>query len=179
MDLRSILRSSYSSKNASELFFNKNGFYFDRSLSNIESRVYFRPDDSKLVIVFRGTKSFHDLPTDLAELFGDIKSTSRYKSSRQVLERSKAKYGVNATIIGHSLGGSLASAVNTDPSDRVISYNKGQGLGINSTKRNELALRHRGDVISLLGSRKSTTIGDYKLPLSAHSLDDSDLDLLF
>lgn len=177
MKLRVALRSSYKSKDLSEKDFKSSGFVLDRGLSNIESRVYYRQSDKKLLVVYRGTKNMHDVSTDVAEMFGMIKHTSRYKSSKDILNRAKAKYGVNATILGHSLGGSLASAVNSDRRDTIVTYNKGQGFGVNSTKSNEIALRHRGDIVSLLGSRKSKSTGYVTTPLRAHGFSDFDPDL--
>jgi hypothetical protein len=78
-------------------------------------------------------------------------------------------------LVGHSLGGGLASAV-SEPNDKVITFNKASA-GIISpsteTKANETAYRWSGDIISGLSvfdKHKPITIGTFQDPFTAHRL---------
>jgi hypothetical protein len=171
--LETALKASYKDKEQGEKDLAKSGYILDKQLSNIQSRVYFKPDDKKLIVSYRGTMNLiNDIPTDFAILTGTLKNTTRYKESQKVLDDAKKKYGVNATVIGHSLGGSLSSAVNNDKNDKIINWDKGVGIfNSNKTKSNESAYRQRGDLISLLGSSKIKSLGDLMWnPLAAHDL---------
>ena len=156
--LKDALKASYKTKEEAEQTYNNHGYNFDKDLSNIHSRVYYHPDEKNLLISLRGTKNLlNDVPTDLAILTGNLKNTDRYKHSKEVLDKAKDKYKTNATIIGHSAGGSLASAVNSDDRDKIITFNKGAGLlhKSNQAKLNENAYRVNGDIVSSLSSYDS------------------------
>jgi hypothetical protein len=78
-------------------------------------------------------------------------------------------------LVGHSLGGSLASAV-SEPNDKVITYNKGSAGFVGpatETKANETAYRWNGDILSAMSvfdKHKPITLGGFKDPISAHHL---------
>ena len=116
--------------------------------------MYYHPNEKNLLISYRGTKNLlNDLPTDLAILTGNLNNTDRYKHSKDVLDKAKHKYNTSATIIGHSLGGSLASSLGDDR-DKIITFNKGAGLlhQPHQAKHNETAYRVNGDIVSSLSS---------------------------
>ena len=154
--LKDALKASYKTKEEAEQTYNNHGYNFDKDLSNIHSRVYFNPDDKHLLVSYRGTHNLiNDITLDWEILTNNLKNTDRYKHSKEVLDnKAKDKYKTSATIIGHSLGGSLASAVNSDDRDRIITFNKGAGLLHKSdqTKPNENAYRVNGDIESSLSS---------------------------
>ena len=82
----------------------------DEQLSDDKNRVY-KNNVTKAYIVYPGTKDFRDVGTDLALLFGFEEKTPRFKRAHQVADQTNKKYGKgNVTAIGHSLGGSLATA---------------------------------------------------------------------
>lgn len=173
LTLQEGLKSSYMKKDAASNELAKRGYIMDKELSNNESRVYFKPEDNDLLVSYRGTTNLKDVGTDAYILFGGLKTTNRFKNSQKTLDAAKDKYkDANTTIIGHSLGGSLASAVKTDTSkDKVIGLDKGVGIFGNKSKSNEKAYRWSGDIISMLG-KKQKTLGNYILnPLKAHDID--------
>jgi hypothetical protein len=150
---KDALKASYKTKEEAEQTYKKHGYNFDKDLSNIHSRVYYQPDDKHLLVSYRGTHNlYNDIPTDLAILTGNLKNTDRYKHSKEVLDNAKKKYNTSATIIGHSAGGSLASAVNSDDRDKIITFNKGAGLLTkpHEAKHNENSYRINGDIVSSL-----------------------------
>ena len=152
--LSDALKASYKTKEDAEQTYKKHGYNFDKDLSNIHSRVYYHPNEKNLLISYRGTKNLlNDLPTDLAILTGNLNNTDRYKHSKDVLDKAKHKYNTSATIIGHSLGGSLASSLGDDR-DKIITFNKGAGLLTkpHEAKHNETAYRVNGDIVSSLSS---------------------------
>ena len=164
LSLKKVLQSTYKSKEMSENELKEHGYNYDRELSNINDRVYFNPNDDKLLISYRGTKNLiNDIPTDLAILTGNLKNTSRHKQGQATYEKAKQKYNKDSvTLVGHSLGGSLASSIG-GKNDNIITYNKGVGLiKSHDEKANEKAFRHVLDPVSALGSLKSnqTTIGN-------------------
>lgn len=171
ISLQEGLKASYKSKADAQKDYSKYGYQFDGNLSNNESRVYYRPDDNDLIVSYRGTKNLsRDLNSDLHILTGTLKTTQRYKDSKKVLNQAKDKYHTNATIIGHSLGGSLASAVNNDKKDTVKTLDKGATFFLDKTKMNETNYRWAGDLISVL-SKKQKTLGKIIInPLKAHNI---------
>ena len=104
-----------------------------------------------------------------------MKHTDRYKHSKYIYQQAKEKYHSNALLVGHSLGGSLASAV-SEPTDKVITYNKGSAGFVGpatETKANETAYRWNGDILSgmsVFDKHKPITLGGFKDPISAHHL---------
>jgi hypothetical protein len=177
LSLYDPLKSSYLNTIEAEEKMKKHNYKLDHDLSNIQTKVFYNPEaDNPLLITYRGTKNIlKDVPTDIALAFGQLKHSSRYKDSKYIYQKSKEKYNSNALLVGHSLGGSLASAV-SEPNDKVITFNKGSA-GIISpsteTKANETAYRWNGDVISgmsIFDKHQPITIGGYKDPFSAHHL---------
>ena len=122
----------------------------DEQLSDDKNRVYKNNVTGKAYIVYPGTKDFRDVGPDLALLFGFEEKTPRFKRAHQVADQTNRKYGKgNVTAIGHSLGGSLATASGVQ---KRITYNKGVGLGglFRSMKRGQHDYRTAKDIVSLL-----------------------------
>ena len=181
LTLKKALQSTYKSKEKSEMDLKEHGYNFDKELSNINDRVYYNPKDDKLLVSYRGTHNWlNDISTDLAVLTGNLKNTDRYKHSKDTYDKAKTKYNKDsATVVGHSLGGSIASAVGSGK-DEVYTYNKGVGLPIlGKTKHNpnENAYRHHTDVISGLSAvdGNQQSFGNISTnSLTAHSTDQLD-----
>ena len=178
LSLYDPLKSSYLNTIEAEEKMKKHNYKLDGELSNIQTKVFYNPEaDNPLLITYRGTKNIlNDVPTDIALAFGQLKHTDRYKDSKYIYQKAKEKYNnSNALLVGHSLGGSLASAV-SEPNDKVITFNKGSAGFISpstETKANETAYRWSGDVISgmsVFDTHKPITLGSFKDPLSAHHL---------
>ena len=122
----------------------------DEQLSDDKNRVYKNNVSGKAYIVYPGTKDFRDVGTDLALLFGFEEKTPRFKRAHQVADQTNKKYGKgNVTAIGHSLGGSLATASGVQ---KRITYNKGVGLSglFRAMKRGQHDYRPMKDVVSIL-----------------------------
>jgi hypothetical protein len=163
LQLKKVLDSTYRSKDKSEDYFKRNGYDFDRNLSNINDRVYYNKNKKDLLITFRGTKNWiNDLPTDYAVLTGTLNKTERYKHSKNTYDNAKQKYHKNnATLVAHSLGASIASELGSNK-DKIYTYNKGAGLFHKDLKKkHETSYRHLLDPISILSinDKKTKNIG--------------------
>lgn len=171
--LDKAIKSTYKSKTRAETLLREDGYIFDKKLSNIKDRVYYNPNSRNLLLTYRGTTNlWNDLPADLAILTGNFESSNRYRESKDKYNQAKLKYGVDsATLVGHSLGGTTASAIG-GKNDKIYTYNKGSGLFDSFlTKSNEQAYRHRSDVISLTSAldKNQHQFGGYLVdPLTSH-----------
>ena len=159
--LHTALKSSYGDKDAIKKL-NKNGYILDKELSNGNEQVYYKHKKSggkKLLYNVAGTHNLSDVGTDVSLAFGRLKNTKRYKEADNVLKKAKSKHGVkNATITGHSLGGSIAGYIATNDDD-VYTLDKGATIG-QPVRQNEHAYRYKGDLVSLLNknSKNMNTI---------------------
>lgn len=157
LTLKKAIQSTYKSKKKSADELKENGYIYDSELSNINDRVYYHPQQDKVLVSYRGTHNLlRDIPTDLAILTGTLHKTKRFKEGKHTYEKAKEKYGTDhATLVGHSLGGSLASGIGGEK-DEVYTFNKGAGLlGAHHTSKNEHAYRHVLDPVSLMSSQDS------------------------
>ena len=140
-------------------------YIYDNELSNDETMVYYNPNENKLLIGFRGTSNLDDVGTDASLAFGELRNTTRYDRSKSDYEKAKSKYnGSKTTLLGHSLGGSLASAIGKDDTE-IITFNKGNSLipsTATKTKPNEKSYRIKGDVVSIIPDRNTKTINNKK-----------------
>ena len=123
VDLRTVLDQSYIDPNGRDKMLGD--YVYDYELSNKEDAVYHNPKDNKLLIAYRGTANLDDTKTDASLAFGELRNTKRYDRSIATYDNARSKYsGSKTTVVGHSLGGSLASAIGRDDDD-VVSFNKG------------------------------------------------------
>ena len=176
--LHDALEASYLSTNDARHKLDKQNYKMDNDLSNIEEKVYYNNKTKDVLIGYRGSVNFRNdwLGTDVKLLTGNIKNSERYKRSVDVYEKAKQKYHTDkVTLVGDSLGGSLASVVGSDK-DKILTHNKGVSFGI-TNKANEIAYREKGDLISILGYfghntktlRNGYLNGGYLNPLFAHN----------
>lgn len=166
LNLQNVIKGSYKPTN------NLNGFVKDEELSGKRNQVYVNPENNKLLMTVAGTRSAYDVLNDLRLATGGIKNTKRYKSADETLKNAKQKYNTNATVIGHSLGGAIASRIGGSD-DNIITYNAGEVGGKN--RPNVSAIRHSGDLISVFGAGKSQSFGN---PLSTNLLNNHKSDKL-
>lgn len=142
-----VIDSSYGSKKSQRRALKDEGYIFDDELSNHNQQVYFHPGKKKLVTSVTGTHNFSDYITDARLLGGNIKKTGRYKEAERTLKDAKTKYHPDeSTVVGHSLGGAIASRIASD-SDKIINYNSAVLPG-DKKRKNETTYRTRGDPIS-------------------------------
>jgi len=154
LNLHSVLRNSYDSRDKQRGAFKNEGYVFDSDLSNDNQQVYFNPKEKKLVMSVAGTHNLRDVGTDLWLAAGKLKDTNRYKEGKSTLEKAKKRYGVdNATLAAHSLGGAVAQYI-ASGKDKVHTLDKGATIGQKTTS-NENAYRTSGDAVSLLNARST------------------------
>ena len=131
----------------------KFGYVLDKDLTNREHMTAFDPVSQKLLFVPTGTQpsSAKDIWTDVNLAVGNLKNTSRYKSDKKAFNSALDKYDEKRVILaGDSLGGTIASGIGRGK-DEIYTFNKGATIG-SQTRKNEMAFRAQGDIVSALGS---------------------------
>jgi hypothetical protein len=179
-DLFNVLKSTYESKTQSAKDLAKQGFIFDNQLSNVSTRVYHNPKNNKVLLTSRGTHNLlNDLPSDLHIFNNSIKSSTRYKETKHIYNQAKDKYHVDGlTLAGHSLGGSLVSALG-GKNDSIYSLNKGKSLfDFHTAKQNEHAYRHKSDLVSIAAINDNNTINLGSNPFSPLILTNHKVDII-
>lgn len=156
LSFHDALKISYEDKKMSKKDMMKKGYYLDNKLSHGHERVYYNPNDKKLLMTVQGTSSLYDWGVDSMLAIGQLKHTNRYKEAHQRLRDAKKKYGIPATIVGHSLGGAISGYI-SQSDDIVKTYNKGATIG-QKIKNNETHYRTHGDVVSAFNSNDKNTI---------------------
>lgn len=175
MDIKSLLKASYKSQRDAQQELEGEGWTYDPDLSTIKNKVFLDPTGSP-VVLHRGSKRIGEdwIQSNIPLAFGLEAYSPRFKESKKVISDVKAKYNKPVTSIGHSLGGSLAEK---SGADKVITYQKGTGLG-DITKQipwNQTDIRTKYDLPSALstyqtGGNKISLEGSI-LPVTTHSID--------
>jgi len=174
--LHKMLDGSYSKKPT-----DVNGYVLDKSLSGQRAQVYHHPETNHLVVSHRGTSGIQDIGTDIKMMLG-FKKNKRFKHGKAVTDQAINKYGKeNVSIIGHSLGHSIAKESNKKHKAELITLNGAVTPHdmFDKQKSNEHIIRSKYDPISALHTlnpykKKSNTYTlDNKLinPLASHSTD--------
>ena len=83
---------------------------------------------SKIVIAYRGTVNKADIKTDAVLAVGLLKKSKRYKKSLAFAKKIMKKATVPVEIVGHSLGGSIATEVARELNLKSFVYNPGMSL---------------------------------------------------
>jgi hypothetical protein len=174
--IRDLLQASYSRNTPAREIGNKYGLRLDDSLSNAEHKVYV-DRKNRPTVAFTGSRKVGDWMTNALLATGLQGFSTRFRDSKKLMEDVKKKYSAPATIIGHSLGGSLAEYAG-GKNNKVITLDKGVGLsGIGKTiGKNQTDIRTSNDPVSILSNTqknigKKITIKDkydYNL-LGAHN----------
>ena len=162
LKLHKVLKLSYDNNEQHQQNMKKNGYAYDSMLSNKNEKVYYNPTQNKLLVSVAGTDKFspRDIITDVYLGLGKLQDTSRYKHAHQTILDAKKKYNVqNATLAGHSLGGSIVSYAGSK-GDKIYTLDKGATIGT-KTRSRERAYRSAGDAVSALAAnaKNMTTLG--------------------
>lgn len=158
------------------------GYLQDTGISSNNHTLFVNKEKKKALFTVKGTdpSNINDLATDVVLGFAGtrfgLNKTPRFGESKNSLATAKQQYdGYDFTILGHSLGASIASQI-ADKNDKVYTMNKGVGLpnfvfgGEDAQKETEIKTRY--DPVSAL-SRADITIpfATSLNPLRAHRLD--------
>lgn len=171
-----VLKSSYGDRSVQREALKTEGYILDEDLSSHNQQVYYKPEERKLVYAVTGTHNLSDVGTDAALLVGSLKSTRRFKEADRVYKQAQQKYEPEkTTVVGHSLGGTIASEVASDK-DRIITYNKGAFIKT-KTRKNEETYHTFGDPISMLSGNQTKRLGYRHNPHSVDHLKDEDIQL--
>jgi hypothetical protein len=158
LELRDLLQASYDGKEgrrATEKL-DEAGYILDIDLSNDNEKVFYNPQNKKLLYAVAGTHNMNDVKTDVVHLFGGLKQTQRYKEGKERLEMARTKYEPDEVVVtGHSLGGSIASYA-AKKKDHLVTYNKFFTYG-QKNRANEESIRHEFDIASLAGRNDLNT----------------------
>ena len=174
-NLNQLIKSSYAGTNEAEQIGQKLGYKLDRDLSNRKQRV-FVDENNKPIVTYTGTRTLGDVITDGALAVGLGGFTQRFQQSKSVADKARLKYGQPLTIVGDSLGGSLAEH-SARKNDKVITTSKGVGIGglFKKVNKNQTDIRAPLDVVSLLsltqsgGKKKTIPNSVYLNPLQSHN----------
>ena len=165
--IRDLIAGSYQRNTGAREAGAKYGLRLDDSLSNAQQKVYV-DRRNRPTITYTGTRTLGDWGTDILLGLGLEKYSTRFRQAKELADKVKQKYSKPATIIGHSLGGSLAEYAG-GKGNKVITLDKGVGLsGIGKTiGKNQTDIRTSNDIVSLLSNTqknigKKITIKDKK-----------------
>lgn len=158
--LKTVLKAGYNSPD-SEKKLTDSGYVPDNELSNHNEKVYYHPQDRKLLVNVVGTHNVSDWLTDTSLLFGGLKHTHRFNHAVKTTETAKNKYKpVKTVLTGHSLGGAIVSRMPADDHTEKITYNKASTfediLG-GSDRKHETHYRTANDPASLLSALAPNT----------------------
>lgn len=178
-EVKDLIEASYSRTGKAEDIGKQYGLKLDKSLSNINQKVYYDKDRNPSV-VFRGTKSRDDVMTDVLLGTGLENYSTRFRDSKKLIEDVRKKYhNKPITTSGHSLGGSLGLYAG---GDKIVAVNRGVGVGGigKQLPQNLTDIRSRNDIVSILsktqtGGRKITLKSKNINPLAEHSHKNLDL----
>jgi hypothetical protein len=153
--LYDALKASYGNEKSQNTL-SKFGLKKDPELSNGNESVFVDPIKHKILYSIAGTHNLSDVMSDVWLAGGHLKDTIRFKEADRILKEAKQKYkGYDTTVTGHSLGGAIAQYVGGE-NDHIITYNKGVTIG-QPNRKNEVSLRTKGDLVSILGSYNNGT----------------------
>ena len=106
----------------------KDRFKVQKKYSNQNRKVVKDKETGQRNVVFRGTKSLSDIGNDAMIAIGQEKHTTRFKNSKNIVNKLNKKYGKkNVNVLGDSLGGAIAEA-SASKNQKIITTNKASGI---------------------------------------------------
>jgi len=175
-ELKDILKASYMPQKQAAAYLEKTqGYTYDPQLSSMQQKVFLNRE-GKPIITQRGSKRLSDwLIEDPAALIG-YTNTTRVAQAKQLAKDTKNKYGIDATMVAHSLGGYLSEqAAKATPQSEVYTYNKAAGLPsvFSNIPKTQHDYRTPLDITSFFGQYqrgdKETVSGSYN-PIESHDI---------
>ena len=154
LKLHKVLKLSYDNNEQHQQKMKKNGYAYDSMLSSKNEKVYYNPNQNKLLVSVAGTDKFspRDIITDVYLAAGKLQDTSRYQQAHKTIRDAKKKYNVDHAILaGHSLGGSIVSYAGSK-GDTIYSLDKNATIGTKIRGSREKAYRSAGDAVSALAA---------------------------
>lgn len=141
-----------------ELFKNEklediDNYKIDKQLSTEWVRVFHDPKNNHTIVVHRGSKDLYDAWVDLQLGLG-YKGNKRFKESKRIQEEAEKKYGTsNMSVVGSSLGGTLAEDFGKGASEIITSGKPVTPLDLIVGKKphkSQHDVRTKTDIISFL-----------------------------
>lgn len=174
-ELKDVLKASYMPQSKAAAYLKeRQGYSYDPQLSSMQQKVFLNRE-GKPIITQRGSTRLSDwLIEDPAALFG-YTNTARVKEAKQLAKDTKEKYGIDATMAAHSLGGYLSEqAAKETPQSEVYTYNKASSLSsFSHIPKTQHDYRTSLDIPSFLGQYqkgdKETVKGSYN-PIETHDI---------
>jgi len=126
-------------------------FELDPEYSATHYKTYVNKKTNKVYSAFRGTdpKDNDDHEANTLHLIGAGAYSKRFKKGHQVVKGLVNKYTKdNVAVVGHSLGGNIASAVSKKHDIEATTFSRGKGLTPNIVGKKEKAYRTYGDKLS-------------------------------
>ncbi|NBO24499.1 MAG: hypothetical protein EBU93_04630, partial [Chlamydiae bacterium] len=109
------------------------GYFYDKSLSNKENKVFYNPYKDDVIFSVAGTNplNLRDIGTDAYLAFmgqAGLKATNRFKEAEAVIEKARKKYSkASKSLVGHSLGSAIVSGL-AKGNENVKGFGTGSGL---------------------------------------------------
>jgi hypothetical protein len=143
-----------------------------------ELSAYKSKKEKKIYVAHRGTDKMRDLSADVAIGLGLEKYHPRFKRARREVARIQDENpGYEIIHTGHSLGGSLAQHTGKHAGGRVVTFNKGAGVGSLFRRRgkNQTDYVNIYDPVSLLSMKQKggTVHKQKKIKGHAHKIESS------
>lgn len=141
------------------------GYRIDNELTNHNVLTAYNPFNNKVITVVNGTNPLSpaDLWTDARLASGNLKGSDRYKNAESIYLKAKQKYQQPITIVGHSLGGAIATNL-VRPEDRAIVYGAANSP-FTKKKENLYSYRTSGDPFSAFDATARTMNNPERNPI--------------
>lgn len=143
---------------------------YQNDISSQERSIYLKTRGKKktFVVSFRGAARFHDLKSIYKLIKGSFGQSKRFKRDLEFVTSLKKKHPkASIILVGHSMGGRLASDIGERLNLKAITFNEARGLGKVDKKSFIQRYRTRTDLVSVFG----TVGGSYKqLPGYGHEI---------
>ena len=124
-ELSDVLKASYMPQKQEAAYLKeRQGYSYDPQLSSMQQKVFLNREGQP-VMVQRGSTRLSDWVYEDPAGYLGYTNTTRVKEAKELAKATKDKYGVDATLTGHSLGAYLSEqGAKATPQSEVYTYNK-------------------------------------------------------